>query len=116
MKSVLFVQTPTVFQAAAGANVQNSFDLAGNALVNSGATTASLFTAFPATVTPTTPVSAFDWTPAAGSAAAAGGLATFTGKLGAAVSGTTIAGTTYVGAAAPGGTKWWTGWTTYSQN
>jgi hypothetical protein len=116
IRSVLFAQTPTVFQAAAGTNVQNSFDLAGNGLVNSGATTASLFTAFPATVGPTTPVTAFDWTPAAGSAAATGGLSTFSGKLSAAVSGTTIAGTSYVGAAAPGGPKWWAGWTTYTQN
>ena len=46
---------------------------------------------------------------------ATGGLATFTGKL-AAAAGTTVAGTTYLGAAQPNGTKWWQGWTVYARN
>ena len=116
-RNILFVETPTMFQAGAG---QNSFDAAGNALVSSAATTASIFTAFPASITSTTTEAAFDWTPAAASAAASGGLATFSGKLAAATAsatatGNSIAGTAYVGAAAPGGTKWWQGWTRYSR-
>ena len=77
-------KTPTIFEAqVAGGSVQNSFDLAGNALVNNTtATTASLFTAFPATApTVATTAAAFDWTPAATSPAISGGLATFTGLL-----------------------------------
>ena len=116
VKNVLFVETPTVFQGANGTNVQNSFDLASNGLTTNAATTASLFTAFPATVTAATTASAFDWTPAAGSPETTGGLATFTGKLATKVAGTTITGTSYLGAAAPGGTKWWAGWTVYVQN
>ena len=115
IRNVTLVETPTPFQAASGSNVQNSFDLAGNALVASDATAASAFTALPATVDATTTAASFDWTPPAGSAGAAGGLATFTGKL-AAQGGTAVTGTSYVGAAAPGGPKWWQNWTVYFRN
>ncbi|HET9024878.1 MAG TPA: hypothetical protein VFN64_09920 [Burkholderiaceae bacterium] len=116
VKNILFVETPTVFQAANGTNIQNSLDMATNGLASSAATTASLFTAFPTTVNAATTASAFDWTPAAASPAATGGMTTFSGKLATKAAGTTITGTTYVGAAAPGGAKWWAGWTTYAQN
>jgi hypothetical protein len=116
VKNVVFAETPTLFQAASGNTVQNSLDLAGNALVNSTATTAALFTAFPTTVTAATTAAAFDWTPAAASPAATGGLGTFTGKLAAKAAGGTVAGTAYVGAAAPIGPKWGLNWTVYSQN
>jgi hypothetical protein len=121
VRSVLFVETPTIFQTG-GTSPQNALDLLSNGLVSSTTTAAALFTAFPATVSATTTASAFDWTPAAGSAAATGGLATFTGKLAAKVAAPlasgngTIAGTAYVGAAAPGGTKWWDGWSRYASN
>jgi len=115
IKNVLFTENATIFQGANGTNVQNSLDLAGNSLVSSTTATAALFTAFPATVSATTTAAAFDWTPAAASPITAGGLATFTGKL-ATAAGTTIAGTAYVGAAQPGGTKWWQGWTIYARN
>jgi hypothetical protein len=116
IRNVLFAETPAVFQGANGTNTQSSFDLAANALTLSTATTASLFTAYPAAVTATTSASAFDWTPTA--AASTGGLATFTGKLataaaGASATGNLVAGTAYVGAAAPGGAKWWLNWTRY---
>lgn len=118
IKNVLLVETPTMFQTGTG---QNAFDASGNALVNNTtATTASLFTAFPATIDVNTTEAAFDWTPSATSAAASGGMSTFSGKLAAKVAtatptGLTIAGTAYVGAAAPGGAKWWQGWTRYAQ-
>lgn len=115
VKNVLFVETPTVFQGANGTNVQNSLDLAGNSLTTSTATTASLFTAFPTTVDANTTAAAFDWTPAAGSPAATGGMSTYSGKLATKVAGSSFTGTSYVGAAAPGGAKWWAGWTTYTQ-
>jgi hypothetical protein len=114
VKNVLFAETPVTFQAASGSTIQNSFDMAGNALVASPATTASLFAAFPASVDASTTAAAFDWTPAASSAAASGGMATFSGKL-ATRAGAAVSGTTYLGAAQPGGAKWWAGWTTYTQ-
>ena len=116
VKNVLFVEVPTLFDPNGA-----TFDLAGNAIVNNTtATTASLFTAFPATAGGTTTEAAFDWTPPAGSPAATGGLTTFSGKLAtktatATPTGNTVAGTAYLGAAAPGGPKWWQGWTRYSQ-
>ena len=124
VKGILMIETPTAFdpQVAGSATVQNAFDPAGNGIVNNTSVAATaFFTAFPATTSATTTAASFDWTPAAGSAATNGGLATFSGKLAAAVatplaSGSgTIAGTSYVGAAQPGGPKWWAGWTTYAQ-
>lgn len=82
---------------------------------SSGVTAASLFTAFPATVSGSTTGASFDWTPAEASPAATGGLNTFTGSI-QARAGTFIQPTPYRGAAAPGGPRWWEGWTTYSQN
>lgn len=115
IKNVLFVETPVVFQGANGTNVQNALDLAGNSLTTSAATTASLFTAFPATTSETTTASAFDWTPVGTSPAATGGMTTFSGKLATKVAGSTVTGTSYLGAVAPNGTKWWAGWTVYAQ-
>ncbi len=95
--------------------MQNSLDLAANALVDGTATTASLFTAFPTSISGTTTAAAFDWTPASGAPITAGGLTTFTGKL-ATAAGTTVTGTAYLGAADPSGAKWWQGWTVYARN
>ena len=115
IKNVYFTQNAVIFQPTAAPNTQNSLDLAGNALVDGNAATASLFTAFPATITETTNASAFDWTPASGAPIAGGGLTTFTGKL-ATAAGTTVTGTAYLGAADPSGAKWWQGWTVYTRN
>lgn len=114
VKNVYFTENAVVFQGPNGTNVQNSLDLAGNSLVDGTATTASLFTAFPATVTETTTASDFDWTPASAAPITAGGLTTFTGKLATAAA-TTVTGTAYLGAADPSGAKWWQGWTVYAQ-
>jgi hypothetical protein len=111
IRNVLITDAATVFQAGAG---QNALDLAGNAIVQDAGTTASLFTAFPATVNTSTTAAAFDWTPPTGSAAASGGMATFSGKL-AMAAGTLVTGTPYRGAAQPGGAKWWVPWTIYAQ-
>lgn len=121
IRNVVLVETPTMFQAASGSTVQNSFDEAANALTSSTSSATSAFTAFPASVTDNTGESAFDWVPPSGSAAATGGLSSFTGKLatkaaGASAAGHTFTGTAYAGAAAPGGTKWWLGWTRYDRN
>ena len=76
-------------------------------------TTGSLFTSFPARPAAPT-LASMDWTPPAGSAAATGGTGAFTGTL-ATVGGTFVTGTDYRGAAAPGGEKWWQGWTNYAR-
>jgi hypothetical protein len=116
IKNVLFAENGPMFQAnTATPATQFSLDAAGNALTASTATSASLFTALPATGTSPSGVSALDWTPAANAAIGSGGLATFTGKL-ATRAGTFVTATSYLGAAQPNGTKWWAGWTTYARN
>ena len=119
VRNVLVAESPVLFETGSG---RLFLDEAANALTRSTtATLATLFTGVPANASATTTAASFDWTPAAGSAASTGGLATFSGKLAARVatplaSGNgTVSGTTYVGAAAPGGAKWWAGWTAYAQ-
>jgi len=85
---------------------------AWNVQVAAGAT-ASLFTSFPSRPAAPT-LGTMDWTPPAGSAAASGGTGAFTGTL-QTVGGTFVTGTDYRGAAAPGGEKWWQGWTSYAR-
>jgi len=109
VRNVYVADATPLFEAGTG---RFTFDAAGNAITSGTSATAALFTAFPATITATTTAAAFDWTPATGSPIAAGGLAAFTGKL-ATAAGTAVTATNYVGAAQPGGTKWWQGWTTY---
>jgi hypothetical protein len=115
VKNVYFSEAgSSIFQASGGSTIQNSLDATGNALT-SGLTASALFTAVPAQGAIPANVAVFDWTPPAGSVTATGGLATFTGKL-ATKGGTAVTGTAYIGAAAPSGAKWWTGWTVYARN
>jgi hypothetical protein len=120
LRNILVVESPTVFQPTAGSTTRFSFDAAGNAIATnpSGTTTAGLFTAFPATVGPTTAETAFDWTPAAGSAATSGGLATFSGTKLTTAAGSVVTGTSFVGGAPPSGAnlRWWAGWTNYARD
>lgn len=111
VRNVLIAESALAFQTGTG---QNAFDMAANNIVQDAAVTTSLFAAFPATIGTTTTAAAFDWTPAASSVAATGGLAAFTGKLSTAA-GAAVTATAYRGAAAPGGPKWWLGWTVYNQ-
>lgn len=114
VKNVYIAETPLAFQAASA--TQNVFELAGNAIThNAAGTAASLFAGIPATGATPAGASAFDFSPAAGSPIATGGLATFTGKL-ATKAGAVVTGTSYLGAAAPGGAKWWATWTNYTRN
>ena len=88
-----------------------------NIVVGTGTVTAaSLFTSLP-TVSGTTTGANFDWSPAASSPIATGGLNSFAAdpRIAARI-GTFITPTAYRGAAAPGGTKWWAGWTNYARN
>jgi hypothetical protein len=117
LRNILFLQVPKVFDDGSSA-LGAVFDLAGNSLTNDAtATVQTLFTAFPGAVNEQTNASAFDWTPANGSPAANGGLATLPGVIGT-KGGTVVTGTAFVGAAPPAGqadAKWWDGWTVYTQ-
>jgi hypothetical protein len=115
VKNNYFLEVPSVFQAGGGSTIQNALDLAGNNLTSGAVAATALFTAIPATGATPSSVSAFDWTPVAGSVIAGGGMTTFTGKL-ATKAGSFITGTSYLGAVAPGGAKWWAGWTAYARN
>ena len=111
VKNILIAESALAFQAGTG---QNAFDMVTNNIALDATLTTALFTAFPANIGTTTTAAAFDWSPAAGSPAATGGMASFTGKL-ATAAGSAVTATAYRGAAAPGGTKWWQGWTVYFQ-
>jgi hypothetical protein len=113
VRNVHFAETPAIFQAASA--TQFALDAAGNSLTLGGSTAAALFTKLPATGTTPAAASDFDWTPATGAAIATGGMATFSGKI-ATKAGTFVTATSYLGAAQPGGTKWWSGWTNYARN
>jgi hypothetical protein len=110
INNILVSEAPVIYQTGQQAGV----DAAANDLILSAATTASLFVAAPG-ASPTS-ADGLDWTPAAGSAAATGGLTTFTGQL-QTRAGTAVVGTSYRGAADPAAaTKWWAGWTEYAIN
>ncbi len=120
VRNVYFTDNAAIFQTGAGTgeSAQFALDLAANSLEHGSAATASLFTAFPANTSGATTAASFDWTPAAGSPIATGGLTDFT-TLPALLRGTAdgfIVPTAYRGAAAPTGPKWWQGWTYYAQN
>jgi hypothetical protein len=118
LRNILFAETNgKVFQAPANlaTSAQADMDLAANNLTLSAATAASLFTAIPAVGATPASIADFDFSPATGSPIATGGLSTFTGSI-QAKAGTYVVPTAYLGAVAPGGTKWWTGWTSYARN
>lgn len=111
MRNILVAESPSIFTtASSGIVLPDSVER--NIERDAAATTASLFTTFNM---PATGTASFDWTPGSGSGAATGGLTTFTGNM-ATAAGTFVQGTAYRGAAAPGGAKWWAGWTTYARN
>ncbi len=111
IRNVFVAESPSIFTAASGGFVLT--DSVARSIVRDGAaTTTSLFTSMSL---PLANVNSVDWAPAAASPIATGGLQTFSGNL-AAAAGTFVTGTAYRGAAAPGGTKWWLGWTNYAKN
>lgn len=110
-RNILVVQSPSIFTTASSGFVLTD-SVARNIVRDGAATTASLFTTF---TQPATAAASFDWTPPAGSLAASGGLTAFSGNM-ATAAGTFVTGTGFRGAAAPGGTKWWAGWTNYATN
>lgn len=111
VSNILAVDNGVLFEAG---TQRFTLDAAANAIEEAAGTAAGLFTLLPAD--PTGPGD-FDWTPAAGSAALSGGLATFAGDL-AAKAETFVTGTEYRGAAPANGpnANWWVGWTNYADN
>jgi hypothetical protein len=116
VRNLLLVENAKSFTTSAGqfpAVADSAATKTAWSVETSAATTGSLFTGFPAR--PAAPTLAtMDWTPAPASPAATGGTGAFTGTL-LAVGGTFVTGTAYRGAAAPGGEKWWQGWTSYAR-
>ena len=111
IENVLVVESPSIFTTASSGFVLSD-SVTRNIVRDAAATTASLFTTF---TMPATTSASFDWTPGGASLLASGGLTTFSGNL-ATAAGTYVSGTAYRGAAAPGGVKWWLGWTNYAKN
>jgi hypothetical protein len=89
-----------------------TFDPGTFSLTSSALTAAATFLALPANPTAATD---FDWTPAGGSEAIAGGMSPFTGDI-ATKAGAAVTATTYRGAVDPAGPKWFQGWTNYADN
>lgn len=106
LQGIYVAETTTLFQAG-----QQVYATPANLEHAPATTAASLFTTLP-----TDPAAAadFDWSLAVGVTPRTGGVA-FTGDLATRANGFAV-GTTYRGAADPAGTKWWTGWTEYSDN
>jgi hypothetical protein len=114
VRNIVFAETNAkLFQAPSA--TQFALDPAANNLTLSASTAASLFAAIPAVGASPASINEFDFTPAVGSPIATAGLSTFTGAI-ATKAGTFVSGTAYAGGAAPGGPKWWQGWTSYARN
>jgi hypothetical protein len=116
VRNLLVAESGPTFQTGSGrfpAEADSAATKTNWSIQNATGATGALFTAFP--TRPAAPtVATMDWTPPAGSAAATGGTGAFTGTL-STVGGTFVTGTAYRGAAAPGGEKWWAGWTSYAR-
>src|SRR5688572_13244777 len=116
VRNVFAADVPRYFQVnTATPATQFALDLTANNLTLATATAASLFAAIPAAGATPASINEFDFTPAANSPIATAGLATFTGAI-ATKAGTFVTATPYAGGVAPGGPKWWQGWTSYARN
>jgi len=118
IRNVLLADNGNTFEATSAACANCFGQNLNNAAYGITTTTgvSALFASLPAAnVTPTT--GTLDWTPAAGSALATGGMASFAGTpIAGRVTnyfGGTLAATSYRGAADPAGARWWQGWTVY---
>ncbi len=109
LSNIHLAEVGTAFESGSG---RFTVDAVANDIVSGTGTAASLFAALPAAATPPSSAAAFDWTPAAGAAITTSGTGSFSGAL-ATKGGGFVTGTTYAGAAAPTGPKWWQGWTYY---
>jgi len=110
LNNILIAESPVIYQPA---QTGGAIDTVAANIIRTSETAASLFTALPAAVP--SDASQVDWTPSANSPLATGGLTAFTGEL-ATAAGNFVTPTAYRGAAAPGGEKWWQGWTRFAGN
>ncbi|HYW51658.1 MAG TPA: hypothetical protein VE861_13680 [Gemmatimonadaceae bacterium] len=119
LSNILFVENGAMFdpQTTSGGVISATRQYTVDSTANNLRTTAGPASALFTSVVGTLPASGatFDWSPPAGSVAASGGLATFTGSL-QTRAGASVSGTAFRGAADPAGAKWWNGWTTYAIN
>lgn len=106
LSNILVSESPAIYQAGQQAGV----DAAAYNITLSSASAAALYASMPTQPSSTPQI---DWTVPTGSAARTGGLSAFAGKLQTAA-GTSVSGTTYLGAVDPNGVKWWQGWTYYA--
>ncbi len=114
LRNIFFSETNgLLFQAVSGS--QFDLDPAANSLTLSAASTSAQFAAIPAIGALPASINDFDFTPLASSSIATGGMSTFTGAI-LTKAGTFVTPTAYHGAVAPGGPKWWAGWTVYTRN
>ncbi len=114
LRHILLAENAAIFQPQTGSTVQGTVDLGPpNNLEVHENSASSLFAALP--VNPST-ANDFDWTPRSNSPARTGGLSSFSGdpQL-AAKAGAFVVPTSYRGAAAPNGPRWWEGWTNYER-
>jgi hypothetical protein len=107
LQGIYVAETTTLFQAG-----QQTYASPDNLEHSPATTAASLFTTL--ATNPASPAD-LDWSLAAAVTPRTGGVAVFTGDLANRAAGF-INGTVYRGAADPAGTKWWAGWTEYSDN
>jgi hypothetical protein len=109
ISNLLLAENALNYDDDAGTNFGKVAAFAASNHVVAPGTAASLFTSL-------TPAS-LDWTPPAGSPAAAGaGTVVIPTEYTGAYFGGSLTNTTYFGAADPAGTKWWQGWTSYATN
>lgn len=114
VRNILFAETNgKLFQAPSA--TQFELDATANNLTLSNATAASLFVKIPNVAATPASIDDFDFSPATNSPIATGGLSTFAGAI-ATKAGTFVTPTSYLGGVAPGGPKWWQGWTAYARN
>ena len=106
LSNILVNETATLFQAGQ----QTGVDPVASNIALTGS--AVLFASVPAAPTSTAQI---DWSPAPNAPSRIGGLSTFSGRMQVAA-GSAVSATTYRGAAAPDGAKWWSNWTNYAIN
>ena len=118
LRNLYLTDNATTFQTGSGTgeSAQYALDLAANGLEEGTLAAHELFQNLPLATSNATAAD-FDWTPAAGSPIAAGGLNDFSGLppvLRNAAEGY-VTPTTYRGAVDPAGPRWWEGWTYYAR-
>ncbi len=107
--NLLLAENAANYDADAGTDFGKAAAFAADNHVAAAGTAASLFANLTA--------GSFDWTPAAGSAAASGaGTVVIPSAYTAGFFGGTLGNTTFFGAADPAGPKWWEVWTSYATN